>query len=179
MPDFIEEFVAIVDENNQEIGGVTRSIMREQRLIHRACYILVFNREGQLLVLKRTFSKDIYPGCWEIAAGGVVLVGERYEEAAARELAEELGISGARLEHLFDQYYEDGANRVWGRIYRCLDNGPFALQEEEVAATRFMTLEEIRELSQEQAFTPDSLVILDELAKSFPEGILTNFRKKR
>ena len=155
-----KELVVIVDEQNREIGAVARDIMRGQRLIHRASYILVSNRAGKLFVQMRTMSKDIYPGCWEIAAGGVVQAGESYEESARRELAEELGITAGKLVHLHDQYYEDDSNRVWGRIYACTDNGPFDLQEEEVAAGRFMTLDEALELSRKQAFTPDSLVII-------------------
>ena len=122
-----EEIVIIVDEQNQPIGAVTRKIMRQQRLIHRATYILVFNTQGELFIQKRSCTKDIYPGYWDLAAGGVVLAGESYEESARRELREELGISGVKLRPLFDQYYEDADNRVWGRIYACTSNGPFTL----------------------------------------------------
>ena len=70
------EIVQIVDENNTEIAAVSRWLMREQQLIHRASYILVFNRAGELFVQKRTMTKDVYPGYYDIAAGGVVLAGE-------------------------------------------------------------------------------------------------------
>ncbi len=39
-------------------------------------------------------SKAIYPGYWDVAAGGMVLATETYAESAARELEEELGVSG-------------------------------------------------------------------------------------
>ncbi len=155
-----EEIVQIVDRDNREIGAVSRRVMREQRLIHRAAYILVFNRTGELLIQKRTLSKDIYPGYWDVAAGGVVLAGESYEAAAERELAEELGISGARLEPLFDQYYEDADNRVWGRIFRCLSEGPFVFQAEEVESGRFIAPAAALELSGKEPFTPDGLIVL-------------------
>ncbi len=122
-----EELVEIVDRDNRPIGALTRRLMREQGLIHRAAYILVFNTAGELFLQKRTLTKDIYPGYWDMAAGGVVLAGESYEAAARRELQEELGVT-ARLRHLCDQYYEEPGNRVWGRIYTCTHNGPFTLQ---------------------------------------------------
>ncbi|MDD2463672.1 MAG: NUDIX domain-containing protein [Desulfobulbus sp.] len=158
-----EEVVVIVDEKNQPIGAVTRKIMRQQRLIHRASYILVFNTAGELFIQKRTLTKDIYPGYWDLAAGGVVLDGESYEESAKRELREELGVSGAKLRPLFDQYYEDADNRVWGRIYACTSNGPFSLQKEEIDDGRFIGLGEIEQLNQVEPVTPDGMLLLQRL----------------
>ena len=160
-----EEIVMIVDEQNQPIAAVTRKIMRQQRLIHRATYILVFNTQGELFLQKRSRTKDIYPGYWDLAAGGVVLAGESYEESARRELREELGISGVKLRPLFDQYYEDADNRVWGRIYACTSNGPFTLQEEEIDRGRFIALAEIAALNQREPVTPDGLLLLERLPK--------------
>lgn len=160
-----EEIVMIVDEQNQPIAAVTRKIMRQQRLIHRATYILVFNTGGELFIQKRSRNKDIYPGYWDLAAGGVVLAGESYEESARRELREELGISGVKLRPLFDQYYEDADNRVWGRIYACTSNGPFTLQEEEIDGGRFIALGEIAALNQSEPVTPDGLLLLERLPK--------------
>jgi len=157
-----EEIVQIVDRDNQVIGAVRRALMREQNLIHRAAYILVFNRNDELFVQERTMNKDIYPGHYDLAAGGVVLAGESYEQAAQRELEEELGVE-ARLCPHFDLYFEDGHNRVWGRIFSCRHQGPFTLQPEEVAGGTFMDQEKIRALAGEAPFTPDSLLLLDRL----------------
>ena len=83
-----DEIVTIVDENNRPVGTAPRRRMRAERLIHRATYILVFDPRGRLLIQKRTPDKDIYPGYFDAAAGGVVLAGETYEESAAREAKE-------------------------------------------------------------------------------------------
>jgi 8-oxo-dGTP pyrophosphatase MutT (NUDIX family) len=141
--------------------------MRKQRLIHRACYVLVFNGRRELFVQKRTLTKDIYPGHWDIAAGGVVMAGESYVESAERELHEELGIE-APFDFLFDYYFEDRDNRVWGRIFSCTHEGPFHLQAEEIDSGRFMSVDEIFELSLREPFTPDGLVILKKLKTGRP-----------
>ncbi len=159
MPIPREEIVQIVDRHNRETGSVPRSTMRREVLTHRASYILVFNTREELFLQKRTSTKDIYPGCWDVAAGGVVLAGESYEDSAVRELAEELGVS-APLRHLFDHYYEDAANRVWGRIFRCTHDGPFTLQAEEVAFGRFITVADALTLAGSEPFTPDGVEIL-------------------
>jgi len=158
-----QEVVAIVDAENRVIGQATRREMRRRNLIHRATYILVFNQKEQLFVQKRTQSKDIYPGYFDVAAGGVVLSGEDYEESAQRELHEELGLT-AELEFLFDRYFEDDRNKVWGRVYRCRHEGPFVLQESEVESGAFMMPAEILAAEKERAdFTPDGLAILEQL----------------
>lgn len=156
-----DEIVQIVDRQNREALALPRSVMRRDRLIHRAGYILVMNDRNELFVQKRTPGKDIYPGYWDAAAGGVVLAGESYEASAARELAEELGVTDAPLHFLFDHYHEDRGNRVWGRVYACRHNGPFVLQESEVAGGIFMSVARILQLSEKEPFTPDSLAILD------------------
>lgn len=88
------EEVAIVDRDNRLIGSAPRHEMRAKGLIHRATYILVFNRKGEIFVQERTTSKDIYPGYFDVATGGVMLTGESYRQSAARELAEEPGGNG-------------------------------------------------------------------------------------
>lgn len=86
------ESVVVVDDHNIILGAVPRGEMRAQALCHRATYIFVFNSLGQLYVQQRTQNKDIYPGFFDPATGGVVTEGESYDQAARRELAEELGI---------------------------------------------------------------------------------------
>lgn len=148
------------------MGVEPRSIMRRNALPHRASYILVFNAGGELFLQKRTDSKDIYPSYWDVAAGGVVKAGESYEESAKRELAEELGITEIPLHFLFDHYYEDTANKVWGRVFRCSHDGPFYLQAEEVAYGRFITVADALSLSSSEPFTPDGVEILQRLVKA-------------
>jgi 8-oxo-dGTP pyrophosphatase MutT (NUDIX family) len=162
-----DEIVRIVDRNNQETGECPRSVMRARNHIHRACYILVFNGKHELFVQKRTMYKDIYPGHWDIAAGGVVLAGESYEESAKRELLEELGITGVTLEFAGDRYFEDRDNRVWGRIFTCFHEGPFSLQAEEIDFGRFMTISKTLDLSAIESFTPDGLEILQKIQLQF------------
>jgi 8-oxo-dGTP pyrophosphatase MutT (NUDIX family) len=155
-----EEVVTIVDEKNNIIGSEPRSRMRTYGLPHRATYILVFNSDGELFVQKRTPDKDVYPGFYDVAAGGVVKAGETYEKSASRELYEELGVAGVALNYLFDFYHEDVGNRVWGRSYWCVYDGAVRLQEEEVESGRFYSIEKILMLIERKRFTPDGLYVL-------------------
>lgn len=163
MPGKHDEIVQIVDRHNRKIGHQSRARMLAERLIPRASYILVFNDKNELFLQKRTATKDINPGYWDVAAGGVVLADESYEDSAVRELAEELGVRDVPLQFLFDHYYDRGGNRVWGRIFTCRHNGPFTLQASEVAGGVFMSVTGALHLKDKEHFTPNGLEILCKL----------------
>ena len=62
---------------------------------------------GDVLVHRRAGWKDLWPGYWDLAVGGVVGVGEPWPAAARRELAEELGVEVVELFELGGFSYED------------------------------------------------------------------------
>jgi len=133
--------------------------MRAQVLRHRASYIVVHDGMGNILIQRRTETKDFYAGWLDATAGGVVQSGENILDSARREAEEELGIAGVPFaEHGQFYFEEENKCRVWGALFSCVSHGPFALQEEEIAAVRWMTPEEITARCDE--FTPDSLKAL-------------------
>ena len=155
-----QEQVIITDAANRVVGAAPRWRMRRENLIHRATYILVFNADGEIFVHQRTFTKDVYPGFYDVAAGGVVQAGESYDDSARRELAEELGIVDRPLEPLFDTYWEDDRCRAWGRVYRCVHDGPVVLQPEEIIDGRFMQPEAVLNDLPADRLTPDGRQVL-------------------
>jgi isopentenyldiphosphate isomerase len=155
-----DEIVAIVDERNTVVGAVPRREMRAKNLPHRSTYILVFNARGELYVQKRTLTKDVFPGYYDPATGGVVLAGESYEQGAIRELEEEMGIRDVPLTWLFDFYFADEHTRVWGGAFSCVYDGTITLQEEEVESVSLMTIPALLRQAEEGRFTPDGLYVV-------------------
>jgi 8-oxo-dGTP pyrophosphatase MutT (NUDIX family) len=155
-----EELVAIVDAHNNVVGAAPRREMRAKKLPHRSTYILVFNAKGELYVQKRTMTKDVFPGYYDIAAGGVVLAGETYEQGAERELHEEMGIRGVPLTPLFEFYFENDRTCLWGRAFACTYDGEIVLQPEEVESGAFVSLPDILRRAETEPFTPDGLYVL-------------------
>lgn len=153
-----EEIVYIVDRRDNVIGQAPRSTMREQGLLHRVTYVFVFHPDGRLLVQKRTRSKDLYPGYYDLAAGGVVCVGESYEESARREAREELGITTPLQSH-FKFFFEEENNQCWGKVFSCVHPGPFDLQVEEVESSEFVELDRVVQ-GEFTPVTPDTLAVL-------------------
>ena len=168
-----DEIILIVDRNNQVTGNAPRHEMRSKGLPHRATYILVFNSLGELFVQKRTMTKDIYPGYYDIATGGVVLAAESYYESARRELEEELGIRDTDLTAHFTFFYEDGTNQVWGRVFSCIYDGELTLQEEEVESGFFAAPDNVIALSGQKPFTPDGIYVLKRFLqeKAYHQGV--------
>jgi len=158
----VEEIVPIVDREDNIVDRVPRRVMRARALRHRVTYIFVFNSAGEIFVQKRTPTKDLYPGYFDLAAGGVVCVGESYEESASREAEEELGIRDKPLEPHFKFYFEQDDNKCWGKVFSCIHDGPFVLQAEEVASGEFVDIDRIIR-GDIAPITPDTLAVLKRL----------------
>ena len=163
-----DERVVIVDADNRPIDIVPRSAMRAAGLRHRVTGIFVLDRNGRLFVQRRTETKDVYPGMLDLCAGGVVVADESYEECAAREAEEELGIVDTPLHAAFDSYFcgpgQGGGPPVrnWCRVFICRHDGPFTLQPEEVASGEFVTVADIV-ADDASRYTPDSWAALRRL----------------
>lgn len=153
------ELVDIVDSDDRVIDTVPRSVMRCKVLRHRAVFILVRDSAGRVLIHRRSERKDIWPGWWDIAIGGVVAAGESYDDAARRELWEEAGI-GAEPVFISSGEYQDTEVSLIGRCYEVCRDGEVEARDGEVAEFRWVPTEELRRLVTEERFLPDSLALL-------------------
>jgi isopentenyldiphosphate isomerase len=155
-----EELVDIVDDEDVVIATVTRREMRSGRLQHRSVGIAVMSTGGRLLIHRRSTAKDVWPGWWDVAAGGVVAAGETYERAAHRELEEELGIVDGVLEHVADGRFTDEHVAEICRGYRIVHDGPFTFNDGEVIEARWVTFDELDAMRETHEFLPDSIAML-------------------
>lgn len=87
-----DEMLAVVDENDTVIGSERRDVIHRDGIRHRAVHIFALNPKGEIFLQKRSRLKDNCPGLWDSSAAGHVDAGEEYDECAARELEEELGL---------------------------------------------------------------------------------------
>jgi isopentenyldiphosphate isomerase len=155
-----DELVDVVDERGAVVDTVTRARMRAERLRHRCTFVLVRDSTGALLVHRRSEHKDLWPGRWDIAVGGVVGAGEEWEAAALRELAEEVGVSGVELEPLGDGTYSDDDVVEVARLWSVTWDGPVSFHDGEVVEAHWVDLEELDDRLHHDAFVPDSVHLL-------------------
>lgn len=157
-PSIKDERIQLVDASNRPCGSASRVLMRRFHFWHRSTYVFVRNRHGELCVQQRTLTKEVFPGDYDLATGGVVGAGEPVHIAARRELAEELGIEGVRLTPCFEFRFAEQGNHIFGSVFVTAYDGELHLQAEEVAKAHWMTIGEA--LTLERA-TPDSRLALD------------------
>ena len=154
------ELVDVVDDRDEVVAVVTRAEMRARRLQHRAVFVAVMGSDGRLLVHRRADSKDVWPGWWDLAAGGVVASGEGYDDAAVRELAEELGVDGVALEPLGAGRFADDDVALLAGLYRCVCDGRFTFTDGEIAEVRWVDRAGLDALMARERFVPDSVALV-------------------
>jgi 8-oxo-dGTP pyrophosphatase MutT (NUDIX family) len=168
-----DELVDIVDDDDRVVDTVPRRRMRAERLRHRAVFVVVASSAGQVLVQRRSDAKDLWPGWWDIGAGGVVAAGEDYDVAARRELFEELGIDAVPVALGGGRHaatYADTDVQLVARCYRVVHDGPVAFVDGEVAEARWVDRAAFEALAAHEPFVPDSVALLprEELFPSRP-----------
>ncbi|MFZ4668281.1 MAG: NUDIX hydrolase, partial [Microthrixaceae bacterium] len=155
-----DELVDVVDEHDQVIDTVTRAEMRRRRLRHRCTYVVVRTSDGGVLVHRRSEDKDLWPGAWDLAVGGVVTSGEDWERAARRELAEEVGVADVELEPIGAGAYSDDHVDEVARMWTVTWDGPVTFADGEVVEAHVVTLDELRARLDRDRFVPDSRALL-------------------
>jgi len=157
-----DEMLEVVDAAGQPIGRAPRSECHgNPELAHRAVHVLVHDRHGRFYLQKRSTRKRIQPGKWDSSVGGHVDPGESYEQAAQRELAEELGVRldtigglGA-LRHRHDYIWRSPVETEHIRTFQLEHDGPFRLQQEEIDEGRFWTEQQLRAAAGNGELTPN------------------------
>jgi len=139
-----EELFDVVNNQDLVIRQATRREVHAHGWLHRAVHVLVFNHAGQVFLQKRSMSKDKSPGLWDSSCSGHLDAGENYDQAAWRELQEEIGLRLAKPPARwlrFEACEETGEEFVW--VYRVKSEGPFTLCPEEIERGEWLLPEEL------------------------------------
>lgn len=122
---------------------------------HLVIHVIIFNTAGQMLIQQRQSCKRSWPGKWDISAGGCAQAGETSQQAAMREIREELGLT-LDLSHTapdlmvgFDEGFDD--MYLW---VQDIDLNSLTLQADEVQAVRWADRQEILDMIASGDFIP-------------------------
>jgi isopentenyl-diphosphate delta-isomerase type 1 len=162
MPD---ELFPIVDEQGHVIGSALREqVHGDPKLLHPVVHCLVTNSNGELLLQRRSRTKDIQPGRWDTSVGGHVAFGETIEHALRREMKEEVGLEleETDLTFLYRYVHTNPIESELVYTFSYASEGPFVRQAEEIDELRFFTCEELERSLGTGMFTPN---FEDELAR--------------
>lgn len=146
----------VYDQHRNKTGKIiTRGSEMAPDEFHVVVHVCIFNKQGEMLIQQRQPFKNGWPNLWDVSCGGSAITGDTSQQAAARELFEELGITynfeGIRpqltinFERGFDDYYTIEHEVILSEL---------VLQPEEVQAVKWASKDEIIQMMQEGTFIP-------------------------
>lgn len=167
-----DELVAVYDADGNVVGAAPRSRVYAEGLWHASAGVLVRSLDGtRIYVHRRTMTKAVFAGMHDCLAGGVVDPGETPAQAATRELAEELGVSGppltARASVAWDGRWAGKPMRCHLFAYEVGWDGPIRHQPEEIADGWWWTDEQLvtHLADPDWPFVPDTRVLIPHLLR--------------
>ena len=151
------EMFDLFDNNRLPLGkqiarGTKVGVAGENRQVVHIC---IFNSEGKFLIQRRDINKDVWPGYWDISAGGSAKAGETTAQAASRELAEELGIKYdfSKIRPSFTINFINGFDDFYF-IKKDFKMDEFNFTDGEVKEVRWASCEDILEMIDNKKFIP-------------------------
>ena len=100
-----EEFVILVDQNDNPIGLEEKvKCHLPNGKLHRAFTALLFDKQGRLVLTKRSSSKMLWPGDWDGTVASHPREKETYVSSAERRMPEEIGMT-CKFDYLFKFEY--------------------------------------------------------------------------
>lgn len=127
------ELVDRVDENDLVIGVVDRAEAIEKGWLHRVATTVCRDPLGRILVHRRPDGACRFPGQYNWLIGGAAEVGESWEQAAARELGEELGVFGVPVRPVFRFLCEGEISPYWLGVHEAVVSGAVVPDPGEIA----------------------------------------------
>lgn len=144
------ELIDVVNENNELTGQIEeRWTAYEKGLWRRTVSCWIMNKNGDILLQKRTANKRRNPNKWA-KTGGQVDSGESAEEAIFREVKEELGIEIPQEQiKVVEIRKSDDKNKRFAYNFIFVVNykiNEYTLQKDEVAEVKYVSIENMENL---------------------------------
>ena len=170
-----EELVILVDENDNPIGTEEKvKCHLPNGKLHRAFTVLLFDKDGKLVLTRRAKEKMLWPGDWDGTFASHPREAETYVSSGERRMPEELGIEG-KLDYLhkFEYHvpYKDvgSENEICGTLIGIIDKDsePKGIEGEIDEIKWIFAKELLSELkTNPQIYCPWMLIALELLDKS-------------
>jgi isopentenyl-diphosphate Delta-isomerase len=144
-----DELLFVVDEQNNPLDPLPRSVVHQEKLWHRTSHIWVINNNKQILCHQRSLLKDISPGNWDPYFGGHLGPGVSYEDGAVIELEEETRIPTKKEKLVFYKIYRNKTVTEFQGVFAYIWEGNVQMltfEEDEVAGVEWFPVKKVQEL---------------------------------
>ncbi len=160
------ELLIAVDDNDQVIGYSPKEDIQRKGFNYRCIQVFLFNAKEELLICRRPEEKKKFAGQFAASAMGHVRKGEDYEQAAIREMKQELGVN-ARIRKAIKFSVIDGNNKVFQEVWYGALAEDIEPDKTEIAESRYVNLDDLR---QAMAVNPENFATpFIEAVKAFVE----------
>ncbi|NEC91657.1 NUDIX hydrolase [Streptomyces sp. SID12501] len=153
------ELVERVDELDRVVGVVERGEAVRRGWLHRVATTVCRDAGGRVLVHRRADGLARFPGQYNWLVGGAVDVGETWEEAAGRELAEELGVR-VDVRFAFKFLCRGAISPYWLGVHEAVVAEELSPAPAEIAWHGWVSEGELGEMTRQLAFVPDGVEAL-------------------
>jgi len=178
--DTMEEYVILVDENDNPIGKEEKvKCHLPNGKLHRAFTALIFNSEEKLLLTKRGDGKMLWPGDWDGTVASHPRESETYVSSAERRMPEEIGINCEmnyvnKFEYHVPYKSVGSENEICGTLIGTVDSfDESSLIKDEISEIKWVDPNELKsELGQNKdVYCPWMVIALYFLADSDPNTL--------
>jgi len=150
--DKMVEHVILVDHNDNKIGLEEKMKCHlPNGKLHRAFTALLFDKNGKLVITKRSPTKMLWPGDWDGTFASHPRENETYISSAVRRMPEELGIQ-CDMDYLmkFEYHvpYKDigSENEICGTLVGIIDNLlNFKVIDEEISDVKVVSADTLKQ----------------------------------
>ncbi|MCB2221797.1 MAG: isopentenyl-diphosphate Delta-isomerase [Bacteroidetes bacterium] len=175
-----QEFVVLVDPQDQPLGKMEKMKAHEKGILHRAFSAFVFNDRNELMLQQRAFTKYHSPGLWTNTCCSHPREDELPEEAVHRRMMEEMGFD-CEVRKAFDFTYKADVGQgliehEFDHVFIGHSNQKPNLNPDEVNDWKYSTMEDIRE---DMKRNPDQFTVWFRIAFDEVERYLLNTNKNK
>lgn len=143
-----DEYVILVDEQDNEIGVMEKMLAHREGRLHRAFSIFIFNADNELLLQQRALHKYHSGGLWTNTCCSHPRPHETIKDAAHRRLFEEMGFDcelSIKTSFIYRSPFENGlTEHEFDYVLTGHFDGQPRIEPEEVQAFRWVALDDVK-----------------------------------
>ena len=144
----MNEFLILVDENDNPVGAQEKILVHQQGLLHRAFSVFLFNSKGELLLQQRADDKYHSAGLWTNTCCSHPRFGENIDSAVNRRLFEEMGLkckTNYAFSFIYKAVFENGlTEHEYDNVYVGITDDLPITERSEVKSWKYLSLQKLK-----------------------------------